>query len=82
MKKLLLYTIAVRELGVFKLIKKMNKGLKAHLYATLLYVIVIIITLFKNNSVTIEVRYILALGFFMIQVGIGILCYLEEYYNE
>lgn len=60
----------------------MNKGLKAHLYATLLYLIVIFIAVFQNNSLTNEVRYILAIGFALIQVGIGILCYLERYYNK
>jgi hypothetical protein len=66
----------------------MNKGLKAHLYATLLYVIVTIIIYLQfkfignSDNITTEVIYVLGLGFFLIQVGIGILCYLEEYYNN
>jgi heme A synthase len=60
----------------------MNKGLKAHLYATFLYLILIVIALFQNNNITNEVRYILAIGFFIIQTGIGMICYLEEWYFE
>jgi hypothetical protein len=59
----------------------MNKGLQGHLYVTLLYIIVIIIVLFKNNTITNEVRYILAGGFVIIQIGIAMICYIEEWYN-
>jgi hypothetical protein len=60
----------------------MNKGIKAHLYASLLYLIVIFILLLQNKNVTSEVQYILALGYVLIQIGIGILCYLEYWYFE
>jgi heme A synthase len=60
----------------------MNKGIKAHLYASLLYLIVIFILLLQNKNVTSEVQYILALGYVLIQIGIGILCYLEDWYFE
>ncbi len=60
----------------------MNKGIKAHLYASLLNLIVIFILLLQNKNVTSEVQYILALGYVLIQIGIGILCYLEDWYFE
>jgi hypothetical protein len=57
----------------------MNKGIKAHFYASMLYLIILLL---QNKNLTSEVQYILALGYVLIQIGIGILCYLEYWYFE
>jgi heme A synthase len=60
----------------------MNKGIKAHFYSSMLYLITVFILLLQNKNVTSEAQYILALGYVLIQIGIGILCYLEDWYFE
>lgn len=60
----------------------MNRGLKAHIYASVMYGIMLLIVLVGNNDITNEARYILAGGFVFIQIGIAMICYMEEWYED
>jgi heme/copper-type cytochrome/quinol oxidase subunit 4 len=60
----------------------MNKRLKGHIYSTLLYLVVLVIVFYKNDTITNEVRYILATAYALIQIEIEMLCYLESWYDS
>jgi hypothetical protein len=61
----------------------MNKGLKAHAYATLLYLIMLFIGwMLGANEMSIEIKYIFILGYGLVQAGIGIICYIDRWYEK
>jgi hypothetical protein len=60
----------------------MNKGLKAHLYTLVMYSVVLLIVLVGNNDFTNIARYILALGFIISQMGVAMICYIENWYED
>ena len=59
----------------------MNKGLQAHLYSTIMYLIPISLLFIKSSSITNVVLYFVAVGYIIIQGGIAILSYLENWYD-
>lgn len=64
-------------------INYMSKGLKAHIYSTILFLVPIFILLFENKEpIPIQIRYVLSMGYCIIQIGVGVLCYLENWYDE
>jgi hypothetical protein len=63
--------------------KTMNKGLAANFYATLLFLVTILILVIGNEQpLPNEVRYILSAVYTLIQMGIGMLGYLSGWYKE
>lgn len=60
----------------------MSKGLLAHIYATFLYFIVLMIGVYKNEDVDNFIRFILAFGYLMIQMGVAVICYIEGWYHN
>jgi len=57
----------------------MNKGLQAHIVATVLYILPLLLVWFSIDN---EAKSILVVGYFAIQLGIAIMAYLEDWYNQ
>lgn len=58
----------------------MNTGLKAHLFSTILYIIPIIFVLITVSNISDNIKYLFAFGYILLQIGIGYLAYLEDWY--
>jgi hypothetical protein len=59
----------------------MNKGLKAHLYATGLFLVMMSILLLKSGVYVSDlVVYVLMSAFFIVHAGVAMICYLEDWY--
>lgn len=57
----------------------MNKGLQAHIVATVLYILPLLLVWSSLNKENIP---ILILGYYCQQFGIALLAYLEDWYNQ
>jgi hypothetical protein len=57
---------------------KLSIALKAHLLSTILYMVPIVyLTLVVINE---DAKYIFAIGYVLLQLGIGMISYLEDWY--
>lgn len=60
-----------------------NKGLKAHIFSTILFFIIFILAVFKNNNQNIgDVRIFFGILFLIIHIGIAMMSYLEDWYDK
>lgn len=58
----------------------MNTGLKAHLFSTILYIIPIIFVLITVSNISDNIKYLFAFGYILLQILIGFMAYLEDWY--
>jgi hypothetical protein len=59
----------------------MNKGLKAHIYSTIIYIIPVIFILL-NVTLNFEITITISVVYFILQLAIALISYLESWYDK